>query len=60
MIYVLAEDVLNNFIRYMKDYDDGMISIDSAIEELEDAIDNARYEEIFSKINQHLARIERD
>lgn len=46
MIYVLAEDVLNNFIRYMKDYDDGMISIDSAIEELEDAIDSARYEEI--------------
>lgn len=45
MIYVLAEDVLNNFIRYMKDYDD-IISIDSAIEELKDAIDNARYEEI--------------
>ncbi len=46
MIYVLAVDVLNNFIRYIKDYDNNMISIDSAIEELKDAIDSARYEEI--------------
>ncbi len=46
MRYVLAEDVLNNFIRYIKDYDDSMISIDSAIEELKDAIDSASYKEI--------------
>ena len=46
MIYVLAEDVLNNFIRYTKDYDDGVIPVENAIEELEDAINSARYEEI--------------
>lgn len=46
MIYVLAEDVLNNFIRYTKDYDDGVIPVEDAIEELKDAIDSARYEEI--------------
>ena len=46
MIYVLAEDVLNNFIRYTKDYDDDVIPVEDAIEELKDAINYARYEEI--------------
>ncbi len=46
MIYVKPSDVLERFIRYLKDYDSDLISKDDAIEELKDALDNAEYQEI--------------
>lgn len=46
MIYVLPESVLHKFIEYLNDYDGNMISKESAIEELKDALDDAEYEEI--------------
>lgn len=45
MRYVNSKDVLENFIRYLQGYSD-LISKDEAIEELQDAIDSADYQEI--------------
>ena len=46
MQYVNPKDVMNKFIRYLKAYDHEMISKDQAISELQDALDDAEYEEI--------------
>lgn len=45
MIYVKPSDVLEKFIRYLKEYPD-MISKTQAIDELRDALDDAEYQEI--------------
>lgn len=45
MILVYPEDVLRKFKDYIKEYGD-MLSADQAIEELEDALDSAKYEEL--------------
>ncbi len=46
MRYVNEKDVLKLFKRYLKDHDGDLISKEEAVEELEDALDNAKYEEI--------------
>ena len=46
MHYVNPSDVLDKFMRYIKEYDGDMISKDSAVEELKDALDDAEYEEM--------------
>ena len=46
MIYVNPNDVMKKFKQYLTDYDKDMISKESAIEELRDALDDADYEEI--------------
>ena len=46
MRYVNPTDVMNRFLRYLKEYDSELISKDSAIDELQDALDDAEYEEI--------------
>lgn len=45
MIYVKPSDVMERFVKYLKDYGD-MISKESAIEELKDALEDVDYEEI--------------
>lgn len=46
MIYVLPESVLQKFTEYLNDYDGDLISKDSAIEELTDALNDAEYQEL--------------
>ena len=46
MKYVNPEDVLNRFIRYINEYDSELLSRDVVIEELQDALEDANYEEI--------------
>jgi len=46
MQYVNRADVLEKFIRYLKEYDSELISKQTAIDELQDALDDADYEEI--------------
>lgn len=46
MRYVNPADVMSRFLRYLKDYDSELISKDIAVEELQDALDDAEYEEI--------------
>ena len=46
MRYVNPSDVLDKFMRYIKEYDGEMIPKDTAVEELKDALDDAEYEEM--------------
>ena len=45
MKYMNPSDVMEYFIEYLEDYG-SMISKESAIEELKDALDSAEYQEI--------------
>ena len=46
MRFVLPASVMKKFINYISDYDGDLISKNTAIEELQDALDDAEYEEI--------------
>ena len=46
MRYVNPSTVFDLFCKYLDDYDHDMISKETAIEELQDALDSADYEEI--------------
>ena len=46
MKYVNPKDVMDKFIRYLKAYDVNLISKEQAVLELQDALDDAEYEEI--------------
>ena len=48
MRYVLLTDVLETFVRYIKDNDKDLMSKETAIEELKDALESARYIDIES------------
>ena len=45
MIYVLPESVMDKFKKYLEEYGN-MISKEQAIEELQDALDDAEYTEV--------------
>ena len=46
MRYVNPSDVLGRFCDYLSDYDHDLISKENAIQELQDALDSADYEEV--------------
>lgn len=46
MQYVKRADVMNKFMAYIKEYDGDLISKNAAISELEDALEDAEYQEI--------------
>lgn len=47
--YVNSADVMNAFLRYLKDYDSEMISKQVAVDELQCAIDSAKTIEVEAK-----------
>ena len=46
MRFVLPASVMKKFVKYISAYDGDLISKDTAIEELQDALDSAEDEEI--------------
>lgn len=41
MVYVKKSDVMQKFLKYLKDHDHEMISKDEAVSDLQDALDSA-------------------